>query len=103
LSILTKILSNYFQILSTSLAFSFKWPDFMSKIFEPINFIGKGSTEMAVSFDCLLKETRISMFANSDFIYKSFLSVIFVLFLLFLYWIGSIILKLILWKFINVK
>lgn len=103
LSILTKIMSNYFQILSTSLAFSFQWPEFMGKIFEPINFIGKGSTEMAVSFDCMLDKTWIEMFGNSDFIYKSFLSIIFVIFLFLLYWLISLIIKLVLWKFINIK
>jgi len=26
----------------------------MTKIFEPINFIGQGSSEMVISFDCML-------------------------------------------------
>lgn len=73
-AILIKILSNYFQILSTTMSFSFKWPTFITSFLEGISFLGKGSYEAVISFDCLLTETRIPFFANSDYIYKTFLS-----------------------------
>ena len=98
-----KILSNYFQILSTCLSFSFKWPEFLQRIFTPINFIGQGSSEMVVSFDCMLQETRLIFFGHSDFIYKTFLSICFCIFLVFFYLFIGFLVKILFWKRVILK
>jgi len=73
MAILLRILTNYSQIISSSIGFSFSYPSFLVKTIEPISSLGQ-SQEMLVSYDCLLKETRINIFAESDFIFKIFVS-----------------------------
>jgi len=58
---------------------------------------------MSVSFDCFLKETRIWFFSYSDFIYKTFLSICFCIFLVIFYFIVGLIIKIILWKWILLR
>ena len=53
ISILFRILMNYFQILSTSMSFNFSYPNWALDATEPLKTVGQ-SSEMVVSFDCFL-------------------------------------------------
>lgn len=101
LSILIKILSNYFQILSTTMSFSFKWPTFLTNFLEGIRFVGKGSYDAIISVDCLLKETWLEFFSNSDYIYKTFLSFCLLLGFFGLFLLVTLFWKIVFWKWVN--
>ena len=55
-STLLRILTNYFQSISLSLAFRLNYPDFMLATFTPISLIGQVA-QTFLSFDCLVKGT----------------------------------------------
>lgn len=58
---------------------------------------------MVVSFDCMLTETWIFFFGYSDFIYKTFLSICFSLFLVIFYFKIGILFKCLLRKWVILK
>ena len=58
---------------------------------------------MVISFDCLLYDTRLKFFGKSDFIYKAFISICFSVFLVLIYCLIGLLLKLLFWKWIILK
>jgi len=85
------------------MSFSFKWPTFITNFLEGISFLGKGSYEAVISFDCLLTETRIPFFDNSDYIYKTFLSFTCLVCLFCLFLFLSFIWKFLCCRWVNLK
>lgn len=55
------------------MSFSISYPTFLIKALSPVSTLGS-SSEMIVSYDCLLKDTRLNLFGSSDFIFKIFIS-----------------------------
>lgn len=100
MSILLRIASNYFQMLAITMSFSFKWPDFVTSAKENASTVGNTS-EMLISYDCLLNETRINFFGLSDFILKTFVSTMLPFCVLFFGFSFSVLCKLFLWKRLN--
>ena len=53
-STLLRILTNYMQTISISLAYNLNYPDVMLASFTPLAVIGQAATTF-LSFDCLIK------------------------------------------------
>jgi len=65
------------------MSFSISYPTFLIKALSPVSTLGS-SSEMIVSYDCLLKDTRLNVFGSSDFIFKIFISCFTPAFLIFI-------------------
>jgi hypothetical protein len=72
-SILLRILTNYFQLLTAALSFDLQFPKAITNAFEPISKLG-ASSEAFLSFDCFVQDTDIKWFAPSNAIFKVMLS-----------------------------
>ena len=86
-SILLRILTNYFQLITTSLSFTSKFPDSLTDIFIPIKRFG-GSSDAFLSFDWFVADYEIQGPFGSNAILKLFL---LMLLPLILFWVVSII------------
>lgn len=71
-SILTKIFTNYIQLISLWLSFGISVPNSFSKIFSLSKYLGTGN-EAFFSFDCFIEDTEIRAFAPSNTLFKTFL------------------------------
>ncbi|CAI2376021.1 unnamed protein product [Moneuplotes crassus] len=91
-SILLRILTNYLQIITTSMSMTSKYPDLISNIFIPINRIGDSSSTF-LSFDCFITDYEIKGPFPSNPIFKLFLMLILPLILFFVVTIIWIIAK----------
>jgi hypothetical protein len=58
ISVLMRIMTNYMQILAASLSFNLHFPEYMTEAFSGAKRLG-GSSEVLLSFDCILMETSI--------------------------------------------
>ena len=72
LTTLMRIFTNYLQVISTMLAFNADYPSTISDMFTPANMIGSAS-ESFVSFDCLIQDSEMNMFAPNATMFKIFL------------------------------
>ena len=71
-SILTRILTNYLQLVTTSLSFELRFPNALVSALEPINTIGD-SNQSFLSFDCFVRDADIKGPFPSNSILKLFL------------------------------
>lgn len=90
MSTLLRIMTNYLQLLTTSLSFDVNYPKALTKIFYPIERVGS-SSDTFLSFDCFITGSEITGSFPSNSFYKLFLTALLplILFLIFsLIWIG---------------
>ncbi|CAI2377304.1 unnamed protein product [Moneuplotes crassus] len=71
-SILLRILTNYLQIITTSMSMTTKYPSSLTDIFLPLNRIGDSSRPF-LSFDCFITDYEIKGPFESNAILKLFL------------------------------
>ena len=71
-SVLLRILTNYFQLISTSMSMSLSYPDSLTRIFGPLQRIG-GSSDSFLSFDCFIRDSDIKGPFESNEVLKLFL------------------------------
>ena len=74
-SILMRILTNYLQIITSSLSMSTSYPDSLSNIFIPVKKVG-GLSDIFLSFDCFITDFEIKGPFNSNAVFKLFLPLI---------------------------
>jgi predicted outer membrane repeat protein len=74
ISVLFRIMTNYFQLLTTSLSFSSSFPGTLSNIFNPIEKFG-GASETFLSFDWFINDYEIKGPFPSNALFKLFLTV----------------------------
>ena len=88
-SILFKIMANYLQLITTTMAFSTKFPTSMINMFSAFEEIG-GASDTFLSFDCLVIDYDIKGPFPSNTLFKIFLSALLPLILtaiVFLIWL----------------
>jgi hypothetical protein len=73
LSVIIRILTNYLQLISTSMTFDVSFPSSMTDIFLPINRIGS-SSDTFLSFDCFITDYTIKGPFPSNAFFKLFLT-----------------------------
>ena len=90
-SILLRILTNYFQLISLTMSFSINYPKSLTDIFVPVSSIGD-SSDTFLSFDCFATDYDITgPFPSSAFL-KLFLTMFLPIILFFLVtWIWTIV------------
>ncbi|CAI2367995.1 unnamed protein product [Moneuplotes crassus] len=89
-SILLRILTNYFQLISLTPSYQFNYPESIYHAFNPIEKVGS-SSESFLSFDCFFSDSNIVAFTPSTVIFKLFLSAILpaiAIVLIVLFWVG---------------
>ena len=72
ISVLLRIMTNYLQLLTTSMSFSTNYPDTLSDIFYPAQRVG-GSSDTFLSFDCFVTDFQIKGPFESTALFKQFL------------------------------
>jgi hypothetical protein len=93
-SILMRIMANYLQVMTATLAYSMKFPELMKNLFVPIERIGSSSSTL-LSFDCFARDSKITLFAPSNAILKAFMTGLSPILLFFCILISFIILHLV--------
>ena len=71
-TILMRIMTNYVQIMTTTLSYNMNLPSTISDIFTPLKFMGSGTTTV-FSFDCLSSSSEFTLFTPSPTIFKMFM------------------------------
>ena len=71
-TILMRIMTNYVQIMTTTLSYNMNLPSTISDIFTPLKFMGSGTTTV-FSFDCLSSNSEFILFTPSPTIFKMFM------------------------------
>ena len=71
-TILMRIMTNYVQIMTTTLSYNMNLPSTISDIFTPLKFMGSGTTTI-FSFDCLSSSSEFTLFTPSPTIFKMFM------------------------------
>ena len=71
-TILTRIMTNYVQIMTTTLAYNMNLPSVISDIFTPLKMIGTG-TSTIFSFDWFSSSSEFTLFTPSPTILKMFM------------------------------
>ena len=74
-TILMRIMTNYVQIMTTTLSYNMNLPSTISDIFTPLKFMGSGTTTV-FSFDCLSSSSEFTLFTPSPTIFKMFMMVL---------------------------
>ena len=72
LSTLMRILTNYLQLISTSLSFDVQYPRSLTDMFVPVNRVGS-SSDTFLSFDCFVTDFEITGPFPSNTFFKLFL------------------------------
>ena len=72
LSTLMRILTNYLQLLTTSLSFDVQYPRAFTEIFYPVDRVGS-SSDTFLSFDCFFTDIEITGPFPSNTFFKLFL------------------------------
>ena len=72
LSTLMRILTNYLQLLTTSLSFDVEYPRTFTEIFYPVDRVGS-SSDTFLSFDCFFTDIEITGPFPSNTFFKLFL------------------------------
>ena len=83
-SVLMRILTNYLQVISVTLAMNSNYPKVIYDVFMPGEMIGS-SSESFVSFDWLIEDSEMKAFAPNSALFKMFLIAIPPIVLIFLY------------------
>ena len=71
-TVLMRIMANYVQLMTTTLAYNMNLPSTISEIFVPLKIIGTG-TSTVFSFDCFSSNSEFSLFTPSPTILKMFM------------------------------
>ena len=71
-TILMRIMTNYVQIMTTTLAYNMNLPKTISDAFTPLKIFGSGTTTV-FSFDCLSSNSEFTLFTPSPTIFKMFM------------------------------
>lgn len=72
LSVLIRILTNYLQLITTSMSMSLSYPGILDSITDPLKRFG-GSGETFLSFDCFVTDSQIKGPFESNAAFKLFL------------------------------
>ena len=80
LSVLLRLLTNYLQLISTSLTMNSSYPETFANIFIPAKRIGS-SSESFLSFDCFIRNSEIKGPFDSNSFFKLFLLALLPLFI----------------------
>lgn len=91
-SILLRILTNYIQLISASMAFNVRIPSSFDSMFSQVDRVSSPN-ETFFSFDCFIKDYEIRMFAPSNALFKLFLYMFLPLILIGIISIGLFCLK----------
>ena len=97
LSILFKITTNYVQTATAAVSFNVTYPKAITSTFSVGQVFGQ-TTDTIISFDCFLASFNSSLFANSIYILKTFISCLLPLLIAFFF-----ILVFCFWKLIRRK
>ena len=73
-SILLRIFTNYLQLIAAAMSFNLRFPDSITNIFLPVNKIS--SSDTFLSFDWFITDYEIKAFAPNNAIFKTFLTAI---------------------------
>ena len=79
-TVLMRILTNYIQIMTTTLSYNMNSPNTVIDIFTPLRSIGL-DTNSVFSFDCLSSSSEFTLFTPSSAIFKIFMMALTPLFL----------------------
>ena len=71
-TVLTRIMANYVQIMTTTLAYNMNLPTTISEAFTPLKAIGSGTTTV-FSMDCFSSTSEFKLFTPSSSIFKMFM------------------------------
>lgn len=82
ISVLTRILANYLQLLTVSVSMTNEFPSVITAISIPVKMFG-GSTDTFMSFDCFIEDSEVKFIFDSNAVFKLFL-LMFLPLLLFL-------------------
>lgn len=74
-SILMRIMANYLQVMTATLAYSMKFPEILLRLFIPVERVGSSSSTL-LSFDCFAKDSQLKLFTPSNPFFKVFLTAI---------------------------
>jgi hypothetical protein len=74
-SILMRIIANYFQVMTATLAYGMRFPEMMLVLFEPIGRVGQSSSTL-LSFDWFVKDSQLKLFTPSNPFFKAFMTAI---------------------------
>ena len=92
-SILLRILTNYVQLIATTMSYNLKFPTALVNAFYPVQKVGT-TQESFLSFDWFVENTEIKAFTPSTTIFKLFLTALLPLALILLFAVVFIILYL---------
>jgi hypothetical protein len=73
ISVLFRIMTNYLQIVTTSMSYTSDFPDTLTSILVPAQKVG-GSSETFLSFDCFIMDYDIKGPFPSNVLFKLFLA-----------------------------
>ena len=71
-TILMRIMTNYVQIMTTTLAYNMNLPKTISDAFTPLKIFGSGTTTV-FSLDCFSSNSEFTLFTPSPTIFKMFM------------------------------
>ena len=80
-SVLMRILTNYLQIMTATMAYSMRFPKMLEDLFIPVSRLGS-SGETMMSYDCFASDANITLFLPSSPIAKNFMIALLPLMLL---------------------
>ena len=64
ISVLMRIMTNYLQMITATLAFNLKFPNYFASLLSSVKQVG-GSSGVFLSFDCFLMNTRATEIFNN--------------------------------------
>ena len=67
-----RIMANYVQIMTTTLAYNMNLPNVISEAFTPLKALGSGTTTV-FSMDCFSSTSEFKLFTPSSTIFKMFM------------------------------
>ncbi|CAI2370626.1 unnamed protein product [Moneuplotes crassus] len=73
-SVLLRILTNYMQLITTSMSMTLSYPSFLDSITGPLKRLG-GSSDTFLSFDCFITDYEIKGSFESNEVFKLFLTI----------------------------
>ena len=73
MSILIRIMTNYLQLLTTSMSFNVQYPSVLLDAFSPVHHVGS-SSQAFLSFDCFITDTQLHGPFPSNAFFKIFLT-----------------------------
>ena len=85
-SVLFRIMTNYLQLLTTSMSFSSNFPRSLTNIFVPVQRVG-GASDTFLSFDCFINDYEIRGPFPSNVLFKLFLTAFLPIILTLLVWL----------------